>query len=553
MVFSQPARFFFNIRIVMCHHTADITLVTKKVIGRHHKMDKTTRHTSAIIYNVYRQLLAAILFALALLSYYNILPNQNLNHSFLILTAIYFPTALLIPLLPQKIELTGFIIDIAFLILMIHSTDGLSESLTVLTLVVVAAANILLSMRLGLLVAAVATMSVIGEQIWVSITFESRSSYTAAGLLGMAFFAVSVLVRQVSLRLQRSEAISAKQERDIARLEELNHQIVSRLRTGIIVFDQNFQVLTANPAAQRLFDHTLTDHALPNELKQAFSNWKTVPYNHPPTLKLSPQMPAMLVNFAHLHDKVNAEEQLTLVFLEDEARLTQEAQHLKLASLGRMSAIISHEIRNPLSAIQHATDLLAEEEENDSNTKLFDIIRHHVKRVNSIIGGILDLSRRQQSKSEKLNLLEQLEKARQHLEHQALDCSRIRIVDVPSNMMVRFSENQLQQIIQNLVGNALRHAGDQVNITLTAGVHERSELPWLKIRDDGKGIDKDTREHLFEPFFTTVHNGTGLGLFLCRELCESNQALLELEPETPDNTPGTSFVITFAHVDRQFQ
>lgn len=539
----------------MCHHTANILFMTNHANNplQGQLMSSSTRHTTVIVYNIYRQLLALLLFALALLSYYQVLPNQSLNHNFLLLTAIYFPTAFILPMLPKRIELTGFIVDIAFLILMAHNTDGLGDSITVLMLVVVAAANILLPLRYGLLVAAIATLSVIGEQIWISILPKSSSNYTSAGLLGLAFFAVSILVRQLALRLQRSEAISAKQERDIARLEELNYQIVSRLRTGIIAFDQQFNVLTANPAAQRLFDRALVNNALPQPLIQAFNHWKTVPYSHSPTLKLSPQMPAMLVNFANLHDKLNDDDQLTLVFLEDEARLAQEAQHLKLASLGRMSAIISHEIRNPLSAIQHATDLLAEEEENESNTKLFDIIRSHVKRVNGIIGDILNLSRRQPSKSTKLNLLEQIEKAKQHLEQQGTCCDNIIINNIPNDMMVRFSESQLQQIIQNLIGNALRHGGENVTITLTAGKHERSELPWLKVQDNGKGIDEETRIHLFEPFFTTVHNGTGLGLFLCRELCESNQALLELEPATTENTPGTSFVITFAHIDRQFQ
>lgn len=516
-------------------------------------MATQARSIPTTIYHGYRILLILLLLGLALAAQYGYVPDQNLPRPFLLVCASYLPLAVLIPMLPARLLLIGFIIDVAATILMIHTSGGLAGSLAVLLLVVVASANILLPLRLGLLVASLATLAIIGEQAWLSLRDDPHVNFTIVGLLGLAFFATSLLVQQLALRLNRSEALGEQQRRAIAQLEELNRQIVSRLRTGILVFDQQLRILTANPAAQLLFDEPLAGRPLPVPLTEAYSVWRDQPWSSRPSLKLSPQMPPMLARFAHLHEDED-DTSLTVLFLEDEARLTQEAQHLKLAALGRISAIIAHEIRNPLSAIQHATDLLAEESETDATRPLFNIVRNHVKRVNGIISGILDLSRRQPGNSERLNLAEQVRQALEHLQQQGIDCRTVTIEPMDASLQVRFVESQLQQLVQNLVTNALRHGGEGVAVTLSIGTHSRSRLPWLKISDNGKGFSEEVRAHLFEPFFTTAKNGTGLGLFLCRELCEANQAQLELENPPPGETrPGASFVITFAHSDRLFQ
>lgn len=519
-------------------------------------MTESSRTTPALIYHVYRILLIMLLLGFALAAQYGYVPNQNLPRNFLLVCACYLPLAIFIPTLPPRLLVVGFLIDVAATILMIHTSGGLAGSLAVLMLVVVASANILLPLRFGLLIAATATVTIIGEQTWLSLFDAPHVNLSLVGLLGLSFFATSLLVQQLSLRLNRSEALGEKQRLAIAQLEELNRQIVARLRTGIVVFDTQLNVLTTNPAAQLLFDAPLPGRPLPLPLTEAYQVWRNQPWSSRPSLKLTPQMPPMLARFARLQDDAD-DASLTVLFLEDEARLTQEAQHLKLASLGRISAIIAHEIRNPLSAIAHATDLLAEESETDSTRPLFTIVRNHVKRVNGIISDILDLSRRQPGNHEKLNLGEQVQQALEQLRQQGQDCQQVSIEAIDAHLHIRFVENQLQQIVQNLVTNALRHGGDTVSVKLSAGLHSRSRLPWLKISDNGKGISDEVRSHLFEPFFTTAKNGTGLGLFLCRELCEANQAQLELEaassPDTPANHAGASFVITFAHSDRLFQ
>jgi two-component system sensor histidine kinase PilS (NtrC family) len=295
-------------------------------------MATQARSIPTTIYHGYRILLILLLLGLALAAQYGYVPDQNLPRPFLLVCASYLPLAVLIPMLPARLLLIGFIIDVAATILMIHTSGGLAGSLAVLLLVVVASANILLPLRLGLLVASLATLAIIGEQAWLSLRDDPHVNFTIVGLLGLAFFATSLLVQQLALRLNRSEALGEQQRRAIAQLEELNRQIVSRLRTGILVFDQQLRILTANPAAQLLFDEPLAGRPLPVPLTEAYSVWRHQPWSSRPSLKLSPQMPPMLARFAHLHEE-EGDTALTVLFLEDEARLTQEAQHLKLVAV----------------------------------------------------------------------------------------------------------------------------------------------------------------------------------------------------------------------------
>lgn len=510
-------------------------------------MSRMSRPSPASIYNIYRLLLALLLLGFALMAHRDLMAGQASAPNFLWVSSLYLLLAIALSWLSVRWTLTGLIIDIAAIIMMSLVSGGPAGSLAVLMLVVVASANILLPIRHGWLLAALATLSLLGAQLWISLYQTPNISLTTAGLLGLAFFATSLLLQQLVRRLNDSEKAREQQRQAIVQLEALNQQIVNRLRTGLLVFDHEKTVITANPAAQLFFESPLTSQRLPQPLVAAYHAWCANNLTERPLLKLSSQMPALRAGFAQLQE--NDGHDLTLVFLEDEARTAQEAQHLKLASLGRMSAIIAHEIRNPLSAIQHATDLLAEENETADNTALFAIIRNHVKRVNDTIGGILDLSRQQPGRSQQLVLKEQLQLACDHLMLQGQDGARLHLTEFPAELTIRFSQQQLQQLLENLIGNALRHGGDTTHVYLEAGTHAQSQLPWLSVRDDGNGISAAARKHIFEPFFSTARNGTGLGLYLCRELCAANQAQLELK----NANSGTVFMITFSHPDRRFQ
>src|SRR5690554_942255 len=241
----------------------------------------------------------------------------------------------------------------------------------------------------------------------------------------------------------------------------------------------------------------------------------------------------------------------TLVFLDDNTVVAQQAQQLKLASLGRLTASIAHEIRNPLSAISHAAQLLVESEHfPDQDRRLTDIIQQHSKRMNRVIETVLELSRRRQSDPQLVDLTIWLA---QFVRDYPLVNPSTDIIECEfekEGILTRMDPNQLNQVLNNLCQNAFRYsgpAGTPRTIWLKLYEHPHSELPTLEVIDHGPGIDERHVSQVFEPFFTTESSGTGLGLYISRELCESNQARLEYEKLEPR---GSCMRIVFAHPKR---
>lgn len=446
--------------------------------------------------------------------------------------------------------LVSSVVDIFFLTTFIHASGGLGNNLGVLMMVAIAAANILLPGRIGLFVAALASLSLLFEQLWFGLQQSRQNPFqlTEPALLGVAFFVVAIITRQIVDRLASSEALSARQAKALLQLEALNRQIVRRMRTGILVIDNNFRILLANPSAEALVPHDgneLTGAPLPERVRELYYSWWINPTMQRPSVQFSPTGPTVLIRFATLDADAG---ELTIIFLEDHRQLAHEAQQMKLNSLGRMSATIAHEIRNPLSAINHAAGLLSDN--NDpGNKRLIEIIMSHVLRVNNIIDDVLNLSRRPANAAQRLRLADAISRLETDLENSGVSTGGIVVRPEDDAVEVRFDPDQLNQVLINLVSNAFRHGGSGVTVTISYGIDPRTELPWMQISDDGAGIDKEAEAHLFEPFHTTSKQGTGLGLFVCRELCEGNQARLDYEA----CNNGAHFIITFAHPDRVFQ
>lgn len=511
--------------------------------------------TPARIYNVYRIAIACALLALHFLPSVPLVGIRSAT-LFVVTLVVYLAVALLSIVLDirqsrryplvwaQTASLTA---DLVMLTLVVHAHGGLEGGLAVLLLVTVAAGNILLRGRLGFLIAAQATLAVMFEQFYFSIQTDQSNPFllTESGLLGIAFFMISLIIQQISQRLVQSERLAAQQRVAIERLEALNQQIVQRMRTGVLVFDAHYQVLMSNQSSDNLFAHNMLGQQLPKELMTRHQRWLENPTISLETLRTSEQSPLLSPRFADLN---TGHETLTLLFLEDTARVAREAQQLNLASLGRLSATLAHEIRNPLSAINHASELLLDGTQSDEDRHLLGIIQTHVTRVNGIIHDVLDLSRRGSGEIARFSLASFLDDICDQWALRGYDDSQIHHNRSPG-IEIRFDRNQLAQVVDNLIGNGFKHGGEQCQITLRYGCHSLTGLPWLKIEDNGPGISNDAEQFLFEPFFTTAKDGNGLGLYLCRELCQANQATLDVE----HGQSGATFVITFAHPHRQFQ
>ncbi|MFP1684069.1 sensor histidine kinase [Alloalcanivorax sp. C16-1] len=510
--------------------------------------------TPARIYNLYRIVIAVVLLASFYLS--DRMIGQHLPWLFettvtayLILTlassAADYAHTLRKPGWAQPLAL---VIDVLVLGLVVHSNGGLEGGLAVLLLVNVAAGNILLRGRLGFLIAALATLTAMFEQFYFATQTGDRDPFqlTEAGLLGIAFFMVSLIIQQIASRLERSEVIAARQRVAIQRLEALNQQIVARMRTGVMVFDDDHRVLQSNPSADGYFAQAMAGQHLPRALVERHQRWRGAPHLVPAPLRLSRQSPEVNARFADLD---TGHEALTLVFLEDTARIAQEAQQLNLASLGRLSATLAHEIRNPLSAISQAAELLDEDGASAEDARLLTIIRNHVQRVNGIISDVLDLSRRPRGQAARFPVATALAELAAGWHQRGIAGDRLRVEHGDDTLEIRFDRSQFLQVVDNLIGNAFAHGGETCQVIVTYGQHPRTGLPWVAVRDDGPGVSEAAAAHLFEPFYTTSDRGNGLGLYVCRQLCEANQATLDHEPARP----GARFVITCAHPDRQFQ
>jgi two-component system sensor histidine kinase PilS (NtrC family) len=448
------------------------------------------------------------------------------------------------------------LVDLLVLTLMTHASGGLSTQLSLLFLVTIAAGNILLSGRMGTLVAAVAAIGILYEQFYFSIINDQAIDSLAlvqSSILGISFFAVALFSQLIAHRMRQGEELAEQQAQDIANLQRLNEQIIRRMRTGILAISADRRILLSNEACQQLLG--LADPIAPLTpldgvsllLDGAHFAWQKNPGARSLPFRNTGESPEISVNFARLSPD-DDRSGTVLIFLEDTSQLTQQAQKLKLASLGRLTASIAHEVRNPLGAISHASQLLAESPViTGPDRRLLEIIDQHCRRVNAIIENVLSLSRRQQSSPQAIPLYDWLTRFRD--EALVLPEPDIEMeFQLPEKaLLVRFDPEQLHQVVGNLVMNGLRysrkHSG-RAWIRLETGAV--NQLPHLDIIDCGPGVPETQRSHLFEPFFTTESQGTGLGLYLSREICEANQARLDYIPRDT----GACFRITFAHPDR---
>jgi two-component system sensor histidine kinase PilS (NtrC family) len=260
--------------------------------------------------------------------------------------------------------------------------------------------------------------------------------------------------------------------------------------------------------------------------------------------RASPECTEVSPNFTKLN---RSQGDQVIIFLDDTSRLTHQAQQLKLASLGQLTAAIAHEVRNPLGAISHAAQLLMESESLEAtDRKMTDIIQHHCLRVNGIIENVLQLSRRNTAMIQPLQLAEWVEKFIANFTRSSSEPCKIDLSGLV-HCWVQVDPNQLTQVLTNLVENGLRYSQQQTGkrtLSLRSGHSQGSDIPFLEVIDEGPGIPDSAQARLFEPFYTSEASGTGLGLYIARELCEINHASLSYinKEET-----GACFRITFAH------
>ena len=440
--------------------------------------------------------------------------------------------------------------DITCLTLLMHSSGGLTTGLGILLVIAIAGSSMILAGRLALLFAAVAAIAILIEQVYghLNRSFDN-TSYTQAGILGTTFFATALLSHVLASRIRKTEELAAQRGLDLANMQQVNEYIIQNMDAGIIVVDSDMHARLVNESAwhflgmPQLVEHQPLDQ-ISTELSAQLILWKQDLEFEIKPFRPHADSADILAKFTPLG---TTRESGSLILLEDSTNVTQQLQQMKLASLGRLTASIAHEIRNPLGAISHAAQLLKESRKLEgADLRLSEIIQNHSTRMNSIVENILQLSRRENSVPRVIELKVWTEDfIDEFCQAEQLEIGQVKIDIQPENTMIQMDTSHLQQILWNLCLNAIKYGhepGQDIGITLRGGITEESKGPFLDIIDEGKGISPDIAEQIFEPFFTTSNEGTGLGLYICKELCDCNKARISYHV-TPSG--GSCFRLSF--------
>jgi len=447
-------------------------------------------------------------------------------------------------------------VDSAAIALILYASGGVSSGLGILLVLPVGAMAVLSDHRDAFLFAAVAAIAVLVQQIFVSLDEGAPTTdYTTAGVLGSVLFLIALSAWPIANRLRESEALVKRQEVDLANLAQLSQYIIQHLRESILVIDTHDRIRLINESAAHIlgdtnaFPEALLGEASPR-LLYLLETWRQNQGNNvvfPSADQTFVAADGARVVRAHFAPLGGLSPAPVIVFLEDTTLLAERVQQSKLAALGRLSASIAHEIRNPVGAMSHAAQLLGESATLSSGEKrLTEIMRTNADRVSAIINNVLRLSKREEARIETLSLQAWTEEFHDEFcETMQLPVERLRTTDAGPGVEVRADPSQLRQIVWNLCENAFKHgASDRPDAVVEIRHGRLSPLgrPFLQVMDRGSGVSPENAERIFEPFFSGGR-GTGLGLFLARELAQTNGATLLYEPR---HGGGSIFRLVFA-------
>jgi len=431
--------------------------------------------------------------------------------------------------------------------------QGASINYGALFVLPVLMAGVLTPRLVALATAAMATLLMLGVAGWTLLSgADVGLRMTEAGLVGAGFFAISLLANEMANRLRREQQ-AARGSLEYARQQaQLNRLVIDEMQEGVMVVDRRGRVRAANPAARVLLAEAPQRpvRAAPFQLRgvaaweplvaaveQAFAAGAWPEAGRDVTLRLANGQPRALrlrMRFTQRRASKTSED-VCVLFVEDKRQVQQRSQQERLAAMGRVSVGIAHEIRNPLAAIAQANALLAEDSIDPRAQQLMRMVASNVERLKRIVDDVMELAPGHgMAESQPLD-------AGELVAQTCLDWARTNglppgpddplVCSVPLQpLVVRFDTEHLRRVLVNLLDNALRHAERApgcVQVTLAADPRAPAERALLSVFNAGAAIPPEVERHLFEPFFSTRSRGSGLGLYICRELCERHGAGLE--------------------------
>ena len=452
--------------------------------------------------------------------------------------ALGFPDAARLLGLDRLITLQ-VVIDIVVLTALMWASGGYRSGMPVLMMVILAGAGLVAQGRMVLFFASLATVAVLAENALRYFSGGTPADFLQVGFACIGFFGIAITARLLALRAKTNESLAAQRGEALAKQQALNERIIRDMQDGVVVVGSDGRVAHANPRALELLGAAVVEGRLLADVDPAFADCRQRFASAEGALQRLGAS-GKLLRCRAVGADANGAAGDTLIYLTDFEEIQMHVQQLKLAALGRLTASMAHEIRNPLAAVTQAAELLTEEKRGDVQLRLVRIINDNARRIERMIRDVLALGRREETLPEALVLAPF---AASLVEEFALGGDserRVFGIDVAPEATLAIDRAHLHQILGNLLTNARRYASGAPDSVRIFSRPAASGQTALHVIDDGPGIPAHERARVFEPFFTTHPKGTGLGLYIARELAEANGATLELR----DDGPGAHFVLT---------
>ena len=494
--------------------------------------DDPNRWRSLFYFNIYRLVFASVVVALSV--YTNVETRTYRFPDLFLATGMTMMVMTLInfvainqskPQIETQIHLQG-IFDLVFITIFAYSSNGFESGYSILMVVSIASISLLESQRTALAYAAFGTLLVLGESV-LSTLYGLNMGLKLQGpaFFGTALFTTAIMVTLLASRVRISEELASRRGAKLASMDMINHQVVELIPTGVMAVDKNNKILICNVRARSLLSLDVSPEGqsiqlVAPEIDKYLRNQQTYPHD-------SSQRGVEVGQVTMLPSRQQFGD-ISLIFLEDLSNEQEQARQLRLAAMGRLASSIAHDIRNPLSAIYQSAQLLGEShtlgEEDKSLTR---IITTQSERIEHTVESVLMIGRGDLGNREIINLQQWLNDFLFNFcQIEGINSKQIEITGSANAILM--DSNHLEQILTNLTQNALAHTDPnrKPSVTIRIANNMDDNKPYIDIIDYGKPISEASRKKLFEPFFTTRSRGTGLGLYISRELCEANHAML---------------------------
>jgi two-component system sensor histidine kinase PilS (NtrC family) len=503
-----------------------------------------------LVYNIYRLVSIIVLFIMFWLeasATQNAFPFMTAFFLYTFIGVLFFYLSNSRTLKFEQLVICSGTIDIIVIALLIYSLGYLQSGLGILLNAFIAVLSILTPGRLAIYFAAIASCMLLGLSTYEYFNnTQNLGGYFSIGIYGAGFFATALTAFSLARIVRSSESLAQHRGKELATMQKINEYIVDHLHYGVVYVDSAQEVRVINTSARQFlnvhkYQEVTNIKYLSLPLYEKYTDFISKRNQHSQSAQTTIEKPYLQV---HFYAASHANPSAVLIILEDMTNISQQAQQLKLASLGRFSASIAHELRNPLGVISHAVQLMGEENSlNEEDEHLKQLIINNCDRMNRVIKNVLQITRRQQSQPETIDLISFLERFKE--DFCVMDRCNLHL-QLPNDQaskksMIVFDKGQLEQVLVILCENSIQHGqSEQGKVDITISFKQKSRQTIISICDNGVGVTENIRNNIFDPFFSTLRTGNGMGLFIAKDLCEINQARLNLD----ETTQGCCFTIT---------